>query len=168
MEKLEKECDRVVADCIARKGRLDKALIWEEEEEQVTELKSSSVDGKLMDTFYTTLSNGCVNWYDDASTAFGLDAKNFSPYISEMGDNKYLMMQYSRKEFQTIKDKFFTIVDGLRDSQRVIESTQEYFGGKSLKLMKKRVDNKMWKYQLKYSTKMTKRCENDVEQIEKF
>jgi len=63
-----------------------------------------------------------------------------------MGDNKYLMMQYSKAEFQTVKDKFFTIVDGLRDSQRVIESTQEYFGAKSLKYMQKRVSSPLWKY----------------------
>jgi len=121
-----------------------------------------------MDTFYKTLGNGCVKWYDDASKAFGLDAKAFAPYISEMGDNKYLMMQYSKDEFQTIKDKFFTIVDGLRDSQRLIESTQNYFGSKSLKYMHKRVSSPLWKFQLKYSTKMTKRCGSDVANVEKF
>jgi hypothetical protein len=52
-----------------------------------------------MSTFYKTLGNGCVKWYDDASKAFELDAMAFAPYISEMGDNKYLMMQYSKAEF---------------------------------------------------------------------
>jgi hypothetical protein len=50
----------------------------------------------------------------------------------------------------------------------VIESTQDYFGAKSLKYMRKRIASPLWKYQLKYSTKMTKRCANDVAKIEKF
>jgi hypothetical protein len=91
MDGLKKECDRVILDCKARKERLTKALIWDDlEEEQITQL--ASADAELMDTFYDTLGNGCVEWYDNASEAFSTDAKTFAPYISEMGDNKYLMM----------------------------------------------------------------------------
>jgi len=69
MTGLNKECDRVIADCLARKARLTKALIWDDlEEEQITQL--SSGEAKLMDTFYNTLGNGCVEWYDNASKAF--------------------------------------------------------------------------------------------------
>lgn len=70
-------------------------------------------------------------------------------------------MNYAKAEFQNMKDGFFTIVDGLRDSQRVIESTQDYFQDKSLALMEKRIDKLDWKFQLRYSTKMTKRCAYD-------
>lgn len=63
-----------------------------------------------------------------------------------MGDHKYMIMNYARDQFHTIKENMFTIVDGLRDSQRVIESTVGYFGNNSLKTMKKRIDTPLWKY----------------------
>jgi len=165
MQNLSDECDRVMADCKARKARLDHAITWDEEEEEITQLSSN--EANLMNKFYE-LANGCENWYDDASKKFAADAESFEPYITEMGDAKYLLMQYARSDFQNMKDKFFTIVDGLRDSQRVLQSTQEYFAGKSLKMMKKKIDDPKYKFQLKYSTKMIKRCEHDAPEIQKF
>jgi len=78
------------------------------------------------------------------------------------------MMTYSKAEFQSIKDKTFTIVDALRDSQRLIESTENYFGNSALKYMNKRITSPQWKYQLKYSTKLTKRCAYDVPKVQEF
>lgn len=77
-----------------------------------------------MKHFYSDLAEGCNQWYMDASTKFDDDTKMFAPYVKSLGRHKYLMMTYSKTEFQSIKDNTFTIVDGLRDTQRSIESTE--------------------------------------------
>lgn len=56
------------------------------------------------------------------------------------------MMNYAQSEFHVVKDKLFNIVDSLRDSQRVIESTEDYFGGNAIKYMEKRISSDKWKY----------------------
>lgn len=79
-----------------------------------------------------------------------------------------MMMNYARSEFHVVKNKIFNIVDSLRDSQRVIQTTEEYFGGNAVKYMEKRISSDKWKYQLKYSTKLTKRCGYDAEKVAGF
>lgn len=121
-----------------------------------------------METFYKDLGSDCESWYTMMSNKYAMDANQFTPYVEDMGDHKYMIMNYAREQFHAIKENMFTIVDGLRDSQRVIESTQSYFLNKSLKLMDKRIDSPQWKYQLKYSTKMTKRCAYDHDKVTQF
>lgn len=76
-------------------------------------------------------------------------------------------MNYARAEFHSVKGSLFNIVDHLMDSQRFIASTDEYFTGR-VKYMTKRIDSVPWKFQLKYSTGVTKRCETDHTDIEAF
>lgn len=76
-------------------------------------------------------------------------------------------MNYAREEFHTVKGSLFNIVDGLIDSQRAIESTTSYFMGR-VTYMKKKIDNDAWKFELKYSTGLTKRCESDHARVSSF
>jgi len=122
----------------------------------------------LLNHFYKDLGGVCGKFYTGASKAFAKDAEIFKPYINEIGDHKYMLMTYARNEFHNMKDYFFTITDGVRDSQRIIESTLNYFDSKSLAYMEKRIDSPQWAYQLKYSNKMTKRCKTDVSKVTKF
>lgn len=163
-------CDHVMEDCKARKERLTHALIWDEigaGGEELVQL-SASEESTLMKHFYTDLGNECEAWYNMMSNKYASDAELFLPNVESLGDQKYLMMNYANEEFHAIKDDMFTIVDGLRDAQRVIESTQNYFESRALKMMNKRIDDTQWKFQLKYSTKMTKRCAYDHQKVTKF
>jgi hypothetical protein len=127
-----------------------------------------SGEAQLMQSFYRDLGSECSDWYAAASKKFARDAEAFTPWIEDLGDHKYMIMNYANEEFHTIKNAAFTIVDSLIDSQRTIESTEDYFQGKSLKAMKKRLSSPQWKFQLKYSTKMTKRCAYDASRVQEF
>lgn len=67
-----------------------------------------------------------------------------------------------------MKDKVFTIVDSLIDSQRKIESTADYLGSRGLAAMNKRISDPKWKYQLLYATKVTKKCAYEVNNVVAF
>jgi hypothetical protein len=130
-------CDHVMEDCKARKERLTHALIWDEigaGGEELVQL-SASEESTLMRHFYEDLGNECEAWYNMMSNKYASDVDLFLPNVEALGDQKYLMMNYASDEFHAIKDDMFTIVDGLRDAQRVIESTQNYFESRSLKAM---------------------------------
>jgi len=99
-----------------------------------------------MRTFYEDLGNKCKDWYNEMSDKFASDVEIFIPYVENLGEQKYLIMNYANEEFHAIKESMFTIVDGVRDSQRKIESTQSYFNDKSLKYMEKRITSPQWKY----------------------
>lgn len=77
-------------------------------------------------------------------------------------------MNYAKEEFHTVKDKLFNIVGSFGDVQRVIESTEGYLGGNAVKYMEKRIGSPKWKYQLKYSTKFTKKCAFDAPRVTAF
>jgi hypothetical protein len=148
LDNLAKFCDHVVTDCKARKERLTHALIWDQigaGGEELVEL-SASPEAVLMRTFYEDLGNKCEDWYNEMSEKFASDVEIFMPYVENLGDQKYLIMNYANEEFHAIKESMFTIVDGVRDSQRKIESTQSYFNDKSLKYMSKRITSPQWKY----------------------
>jgi hypothetical protein len=59
------------------------------------------------------------------------------------------------------------MVGALGDSQRHIENAYKYFHGR-FKNMAKRVSDPRWKFQLKYSTSVTKRCVSDQDEIAGF
>lgn len=164
LDGLSQECDRVMADCKARKQRLTDALIWGDEEE-IVELEG---EAELMNHFYDDLAGPCNDWYGDASKAFAEDATNFGPYVKDLGRHKYMFMNYAQAEFHGIKNELFTIVDALIDSQRAIEGTVGYFENKALRMMKKRITSPAWKYQLKYSAKLTKRCAYSAKEVTDF
>jgi hypothetical protein len=70
------------------------------------------------------------------------------------------MMNYSREHFHEVKGALFDLVEELLDSFRAIGSVDEYFQSR-MRFMKKRMGKKNWKFQLKYSTGITKRCESE-------
>jgi hypothetical protein len=76
-------------------------------------------------------------------------------------------MNYANEEFHTVKGSLFNIADSLIDAQRAIESVDSYFNGR-LKYLKKRITHDAWKYQLKYSTGITKRCESEHARVANF
>lgn len=76
-------------------------------------------------------------------------------------------MRYAKEEFHEVKGKLFDIVGSMIDSQKEIESVEEYFKGR-IKYMNKRISSDLWKYQLKYSTGITKRCASESSKIEEF
>jgi hypothetical protein len=73
LDSLRVECDKVIADCKARKARLTHALIWDKiapkEDEELIEL---ATDADLMGEFYE-LAAGCTTWYGSASDKFASD-----------------------------------------------------------------------------------------------
>lgn len=162
LDNLQKECDVVMADCAARKKRLTDALIWGDEEE-IAQLAEAEM--KLMKEFYNDVGGPCNDWYGDASEAFGQDVENFKPAVAALGKHKYMLLNYAAENFHTLKNQMFGIVDKLIDSQRTIESTVDYFETKALATMSKRLSTPAWKYQLKYSTRLTKRCGFDAHKV---
>lgn len=117
--------------------------------------------------FYDDLAAGCSKWYGDASNKFASDVEDYSTIINNVGAHKHMIMNYARNEFHTVKADLFTIVDSLIDSQRSIENVEEYFMGR-IKYMNKRITADDWKYQLKYSTGVTKRCASEASTVENF
>lgn len=166
LDSLGKKCDEVIADCLARKKRLTDALIWDKiGEEELVELSSS--EAKLMAHFYEDLAKGCTDFYSSSSRKFASDVDDMKSTIKQLGAHKHIIMNYAREEFHTVKGAIFNIVDSLIDSQRAIESVDDYFTGR-IKYMKKRITADDWKYQLKYSTGITKRCQSEHSRVSGF
>jgi len=165
LDRLSKECDKTIADCIARKKRLTDALIWDKiGEEELTELAASG-EAELMRQFYE-LAKGCTDWYSHTSAKLTQDGEDFMKTITNMSKHKYIMMNYGKEEFHAVKSSIFEIIEAMIDGQRAIEGVEKYFTGR-IKFMKKRIDNETsWKYQLKYSTGVTKRCASSHTDIE--
>lgn len=130
-------------------------------------LSEDSSDMVLMNHFYEVATD-CAAWYKGASNDFAADAESFESIIKSVGVHKHMIMNYAKTEFHTVKDKLFNIVGSFRDVQRLIESTEEYLGGNALKYMEKRISSDKWKYQLKYSTKFTKKCAFDAPRVTAF
>jgi hypothetical protein len=128
---------------------------------------ASGAEATLMSTFYNDLGSGCNKWFTDASSTFAHNVVDMQSTIKKVSAHKHLIMNYAREDFHTVKGALFDIVDDLIDSQRSISSTLTYFEGRA-KYMTKRIDSEKWKYQLKYSTGVTKRCESDHAAISKY
>lgn len=169
LDRLRQQCDIVINDCKARKKRLTDALIWNkigEEDEELMELAASN-EATQMAHFYDDLAAGCTKFFSDASKKFASDASDYEQIIQHVHRSKYMIMNYARDEFHVVKGKLFNIVDSMIDSQNAIESVEEYFKGR-IKYMDRRITSDMWKYQLKYSTGVTKRCASESTRIEEF
>lgn len=120
-----------------------------------------------MGHFYNDLAAGCDNYYSGASEKFASDVKDMTQTITLLGKHKYVIMNYANTEFHSVKDSVFNIVDSLIDVQRQIHSVEDYFHSQ-LKFFLKRIDMESWKYQLKYSTKITKYCERQASSVSVF
>lgn len=164
LNSLSNTCTYVINDCKARKARLTKALIWGEEE--LTELAASS-EATLMSQFYQELATGCNRWYSKASQKFASDADDMKQTMTLIGKHKYVIMNYAQENFHSVKGNLFNIADSLIDVQRQIESVDTYFTGRT-RYLEKRITADPWKYQLKYSTGITKRCESSHAGISAF
>lgn len=142
------ECDKVIADCIARKKRLEDALIWDkvgdvgfdqlhepimpplpDEKKKLLALTELAATGEatLMSHFYNDLAAGCNQWYDHASMKFESDAHDFNKIINNMKVHKNIMMNYGREQFHAAKSNIFNIADLFIDSQRAVGSVYSYF-----------------------------------------
>lgn len=142
------------------------ALIWDKiGEEELTELNGGEAD--LMDHFYDDLAKGCTGWYSAASKKNAADVEDMKATVENLGAHKHIIMNYAREEFHTVKGSIFNIVDSLIDSQRRIASVDDYFTGR-IRYMTKRIDADQWKYQLKYSTGLTKRCASEADDVAAF
>jgi len=117
--------------------------------------------------FYDDLAKGCTDFYSSSSRKFASDVDDMKSTIKQLGAHKHIIMNYAREEFHTVKGAIFNIVDSLIDSQRAIESVDDYFTGR-IKYMKKRITADDWKYQLKYSTGITKRCQSEHSRVSGF
>lgn len=124
-------------------------------------------EAALMAHFYNDLASSCTKFYAAASDKFAADAKAMGPTITAIGAHKHVIMNYARDEFHSVKGNIFDIADSLIDSQRAIGSVDAYFLGR-VKLLNKRITADPWKYQLKYSTMVTKYCTKENERIQKF
>jgi len=167
LDQLGQTCDYVIKDCKERKTRLTNALIWDKIGEEDLMQLAATREAELMAHFYKDLGAGCNKWYSDASQKFASDADDMKTIFTEIGAHKYVLMNYANEEFHTVKGSLFNIVESLIDVQRAIESVDSYFNGR-LKYMTKRITADPWKYQLKYSTGITKRCESEHARVSDF
>jgi hypothetical protein len=167
MKRLEDQCDKTIADCAARKKRLTDALIWDKiGEEELMELANGE-EAALMAHYYNDLAAGCNKFYEGASDKFAADARALAPTITSLGKHKHVIMNYPRDEFHSVKGSIFNIVDGLIDAQRAIVSVEEYFGSR-VKYLERKLNAEPWKFQLKYSTMVSKYCASNQARVEKF
>lgn len=173
LDRLKVQCDITIKDTKERKERLTHALIWgnfgvEEGKEELMQLSADGSDeAALMAHFYEDLASGCNKFYGGASAKFEQDIRDLSDTIVQLGKHKHLIMNYSQAEFHDVKGSIFNIVDSLIDSQREIDSVETYNIGK-IKYLKKRIDAEPWKFQLKYSSMITKYCGSNNARIMKF
>ena len=70
---------------------------------------------------------------------------------------KALLNRYMNNDFHAAKGAMIDVIDGLTDAQRETVSVNKY-QVKQLRLMGKRLSEPRWKMQLKYSTRVTKKC----------
>lgn len=87
--------------------------------------------------------------------------------ITQVGAHKHVIMNYARDEFHSVKGALFNIVDALIDSQRTINSVDSYFKGR-VNATDKRIKEDAWKFQLKYSTSIAKRCASEIDDVEAY
>lgn len=167
MKRLEDQCDKTITDCASRKKRLTDALIWDKIGEEELTMLSDTKESRLMDTFYNDVASGCNQFYTWSSHKFTDDGVALRPMIESIGKHKHVIMNYARDEFHSVKGSIFNIVDGLIDAQRAIVSVEEYFGSR-VKYLERKLDAEPWKFQLKYSTMVTKYCASNQERVEKF
>jgi hypothetical protein len=130
------------------------------------ELSEQGTEAELMENFYE-LAGGCNKWYSDASQKFSSDVSDMASTIHGIGAHKHVIMNYAREEFHTVKGSIFNIIDSLIDAQRSILSVGSYFNSR-IAYLDKRILADPWKYQLKYSTGITKRCQSEHAHISSF
>lgn len=171
LKRLKVQCEITVKDTKERKARLTKALVWGDFGVEGDELMQLSADGTaeatLMAHFYDNLAGGCNEFFEAASKKFAQDGKDLGPTITALGKHKHIIMNYARDQFHGVKGNIIDIVDSLIDSQRAIESVEHYNLGK-LKYFKKNIAKESWKFQLKYSTMITKYCNSNNARIAEF
>jgi len=127
---------------------------------------TASSEATLMAHFYE-LAEGCTTWYSGASQKYDSDVRDMKTTVSLIGAHKHVIMNYAKDEFHTVKGSIFNIVDSLIDVQRAISSVDTYFEGR-IKYLTRRITADEWKYQLKYSTGVTKRCSSEHGRISGF
>merc|ERR1712178_447000 len=145
-------------------GRLTDALIWDKIGEE--ELTMLGDERDLMDKFYQ-LAAGCNQFYQGASWKLTDDGNELRPTIDGIGKHKHIIMNYARDEFHSVKGSIFNIVDSIIDGQRAIVSVEEYIQSR-LKYLERKLDAEPWKFQLKYSTMVTKYCASNEDRIQKY
>jgi hypothetical protein len=111
-----------------------------------------------MNHFYHGVGSTCNNWYATSGQAFDSATTDLAHQVQFIAKNKNMLGLYASNDFRSAKNGTIDLIDGLTDAQRDIMSTEKYFL-KQLEKMQGKVDNPAWKYQTKYSTTITKKCE---------
>ena len=117
-----------------------------------------------MNNFYEHLMKDCNIWYEYASNQFSRDAHSYASIIKNVGTHKHIIMHYAHSEFHEVKGDLLNIADSFIDSQKAIESTYNYWN-RRIKYMDKTITEPSWKYELKYSTPIIKRCLGDARKV---
>ena len=113
------------------------------------------------------MATGCNKYFTDASDKYASDAHDMASTIKNVGKHKHIIMNYARDEFHSVKGSLFNIVNSFEDSQRAIHSVDTYFLSR-VKYFEKNISKPEWKYQLKYSTMITKMCDREHSRIGAF
>lgn len=67
------------------------------------------------------------------------------------------MYRYGSNEFSGVKNTMFDLIDAETDAQRNVVTHTKYCN-KQLGLLDRRMSEKNWKFQLKYSVRLTDKC----------
>lgn len=160
---LKKECARVSEDCIQRKHAMDAALIGlNAGGAELVELADGD-DSKISADGWNVASR-CASFFENASETVA-EVQNgwFSDSINDIlgaGAVKDRILMNARHEYGNAKDKAFNVLDDARDIQLAIESAQ-YRLNRNADKMETYLKKPLWKYQHKYSQRITRDCVRD-------
>lgn len=162
LDSLMQECDRVSADCIERKHKMDLALVGLTGDDlEVVQL--SAADVKIADEFYA-INDECANYFHNTSQSVAdIQDGYVNSIIESMQEEKTkdMLLMISREEYGDVKDKLFDVLDTAKDIQLAVESAQHRLN-LNVKKIRKYIDKKSdWKYQHKYSVRTTRACRMD-------
>jgi hypothetical protein len=160
---LKKECARVSADCIERKHAMDAALIGlNAGGAELVELAETA--DITIATEGWKVARECAQFFEGASKTVA-DVQNgwFADSIHDMlgaGDVKDRILLNARPEYGNAKDMAFNVLDDARDIQLALESAQ-YRLNRNADKMENYLKKPLWKYQHKYSQRITRDCVRD-------
>lgn len=81
-------------------------------------LAAQSEDAQNMGRFYEYLAKGALQWLANASKSINNDVTKFNKVVDAVKDHKHTMMNYSRKNFHSVKGDLFTISGYFTDAQK--------------------------------------------------
>ena len=174
LDNLRKVCKKTKNDCIARKHRLDDALIGLRKdmgetapaappavkqmmEEELVELSEFN-DMTISKTFYG-LHDACSQWFDNMGEGVAtLQNEYVLEAIKQVDSIKSTLMTNDREGYGAVKDILFTLLDTAKDIQMSTETAQQAFSRNTGKIARYIGKRPVWTYQHKYSLRTTGDC----------